>query len=217
MTGRSRASSGNSIPVRPSHPFGDGPVAGRKPPTYAGIPSDAVLLAGLRAGDEAALEALLARYWSPVSLFALRMTGSRDAAEDVAQAVFCRLWERRASWRAQGSVRGLLFRLARNIAVSAHRTDRARERADRGFADARVYSIPASLDAERAQLQAALERAIAALPARRREVFLLRMVDDLSYDEIAEVMHTSKQTVANQLSRALAALRPTLGHLLDQG
>lgn len=178
-------------------------------------PSDAVLLARLRASDHAALDALLARHWSPIFLYAVRRTGSQDAAEDVAQEVFCRLWERRTSWRSEGSVRGLLFRLARNFAVSAHRRDRAQERAQHTFAAVTGDLFIAPLAPERPALRAALERAIAALPPRRQEVFLLRMVVDLSYQEIAEVMGTSKQTVANQLSRALATLRNSLGHLLD--
>jgi RNA polymerase sigma factor (sigma-70 family) len=49
-----------------------------------------------------------------------------------------------------------------------------------------------------------------ALPRRRREVFLLRCVHELSYREIATIMDTSTQTVANQLSHALATLRRTL-------
>lgn len=177
--------------------------------------SDTVLLARLAAGDAAALDALLERHWPSLYRYALRRTGSPDDAADIAQEVFCRLWERRADWRAHGSVKGLLFRLARNAAVTGQRRRRVRERAAHLLADLAPDPTPATAAAERAELRAALERAIAALPARRREVFLLRMVDGLSYDEIAAAMDTSRQTVANQLSRALATLRTTLGHLLD--
>ena len=178
-------------------------------------PPDSDLLALIRAGDARGLDALLERYWAVLFRYAARRTGSRDVAADITQEVFCRLWERRASWRSVGSVRGLLFRLARNTAVSQHRRHLARQRATDGFAELHLNASPAVLPAERAELRAALEQAIAALPARRREVFLLRMIDDLSYEEIAEVMGTSKQTVANQLSHALAALRLNLAHLLD--
>lgn len=178
-------------------------------------PSDTVLLARLAADDAGALDALIQRHWPPLYRYALRKTGSPDDAADVAQDVFCRLWERRADWRARGSVKGLLFRLARNAAVSGQRRRRVRERAARVLIDLAPDPAPATTAAERAELRAALERAIAALPARRREVFLLRMVDGLSYDEIAAAMDTSRQTVANQLSRALATLRASLGHLLD--
>lgn len=223
MIGRPHASPGRFAAVRSDDATGvewsTEPVApshGRTPAwSWPRRSSDAALLVRLRAGDAGALDDLLERYWSPVFLYALHLTGSEDAADDVAQGVFCRVWERRATWRAEGSVRGLLFRLARNIAISAHRRERAQDRAVLAFAE--DVSTPAgpALSAERAALRVALERAVAQLPARRREVFVLRMLDDLSYDEIAHVMGTSKQTVANQLSRALATLRLALADLLD--
>lgn len=174
--------------------------------------SDAVLLERLAADDASALDGLLARYWSPLTLFISRMTGSVEAAEDAVQDAFCRLWERRRSWRGEGSVSGLLFRLARNSAVSAHRRLDAEARAVSVVSDATPahHEMPALPNDD---VRAALERAIAALPPRRREVFLLRVVHDLSYKEIAVVMGTSAQTVANQLSSALRELRTTLSGL----
>ena len=172
-------------------------------------PSDAILLARLAADDVPALDALLARYWSPLTTFVARMTGSPEAAEDAVQETFCRLWERRRSWRVEGSVSGLLFRLARNIAISDHRHLLAEDRAASVAIEhaPRHHDIPELPDEE---LRAALEAAIATLSPRRREVFLLRVVHDLSYKEIGAVMGTSPQTVANQLSHALADLRSKL-------
>jgi RNA polymerase sigma-70 factor, ECF subfamily len=172
-------------------------------------PTDAVLLARLAADDSSALDALLAKYWSPLTMFIARMTGSPEAAEDAVQETFCRLWERRRAWRVEGSVGGLLFRLARNIAISEHRHLQAEERA----ASVAGEALPTHHDAPElpdAELRAVLEDAIATLPPRRREVFLLRVVHELSYKEIAAVMGTSPQTVANQLSHALGELRKKL-------
>jgi RNA polymerase sigma-70 factor (ECF subfamily) len=177
--------------------------------TRDGQPSDATLLERLASDDASALDALLARHWSPLVAFIARMTGSDEAAEDAVQDAFCRLWERRGTWRPAGSVSGLLFRLARNIAISEHRHLEAEHRAAgvAGETAPRHHDAPELPDAA---LRVALERAIAALSPRRREVFLLRVVHDLSYKEIAAVMGTSPQTVANQLSHALAALRVAL-------
>jgi RNA polymerase sigma factor (sigma-70 family) len=173
---------------------------------------DDALLAGIAADDAAALEALLARYWTPVVGYLVRSVGlATDDAADVAQDTFCRLWERRRAWRAEGSVRGLLFRLARNAAISEHRSSQARARAASGLAESLGAGAVQPPDAaERGELRSTLERAIALLPPRRREVFLLRCVHELSYKEIAGVMGTSTQTVANQLSSALATLRELL-------
>jgi RNA polymerase sigma-70 factor (ECF subfamily) len=177
---------------------------------------DAALIERLRRGDERALDALLVRFWQPLVAYAERFAGTRDAAEDIAQRTFCRLWERRAEWRPTGSLRGLLYRVAHNLAVSERRAGHAHERAARGHVD-RAASVRTPLDAvEESQLRARLERAVQALPVRRRQVFVLRCVHDLSYREIAEVMGTSTQTVANQLSRALTTLRVALAHLPER-
>jgi RNA polymerase sigma-70 factor (ECF subfamily) len=183
-------------------------------PAPDGASQDAELIRRLAADDAGALDALLERHWAAVYRYVERRSGSGEHAADVAQEVFCRLWERRSAWRPDGSVRGLLLRLARNMAVSEHRRQQARARATTGYAELYLERA-APMPAERAELRGALEAAVAALSPRRREVFLLRMLDDLSYDEIAEVMGTTRQTVANQLSQALGALRETLADLLD--
>jgi RNA polymerase sigma-70 factor, ECF subfamily len=164
----------------------------------------------LGADDSDALEELLDRYWFAVVAYLGRLSGSDDVAQDLAQEVFCRLWDRRGTWRAEGSVRGLIFRLAHNLAISDHRRRQARDRAVLAMHGLRSSDSAEPDGAEREDLRTALERAIGALPKRRREVFLLRCVHELSYREIAEAMGTSTQTVANQLSHALAALRRSL-------
>jgi RNA polymerase sigma-70 factor (ECF subfamily) len=136
-------------------------------------------------------------------------------AEDAAQRAFCQLWDRRSHWRITGSLRALLYRMARNIAVSERRRDGARERSAAVFAEfPRSNPTPVD-DYDTAQLRLALDHAIAALPERRREVFVLRCVHGLGYKDIATILDVAPQTVANQLSSALRTLRGELGHLLD--
>lgn len=188
----------------------------RFPPTE---PAPEVLLHRLRAGDEGALQILLQRHWTPLVAYVARIVEPVDAAEDVVQRTFLRLWERREEWSTEGSLRGLLFRIARNLALSERRSRGARLRALEGLTargPRRSERTPADHLAD-SELGRELERAIDALPGRRREVFVLRCVHGLSYAEVAEVMGISQQTVANQLSRGLATLRETLGHLLDDG
>lgn len=178
--------------------------------------TDAELLQGLRDDDVAALDALLRRYWSPIVAYAARMVDRPDDAEDIAQRTFQRLWERRASWRSKGSVRGLLYRMAHNLAVSARRSEQARGRADAASAERAGEPVTPLDDLENVELRDALSEAVQALPPRRREVFVLRCVHELSYKEIARIMGISPQTVANQLSHALSSLRTTLaGRLTD--
>lgn len=178
--------------------------------------SDYELLEELSHGDVGALDALIQRYWSPLIAYVVRLGATPDEAEDMAQQTFERLWERRSSWRLAGSVRGLLYRIAHNLAVSEHRSVQSRSRADSLGAEAAGRPVTPLDVLENAELHDALDSAIRALPPRRREVFILRCVHELSYREVAEIMGISQQTVANQLSRALATLRSTLQPLLDR-
>ena len=177
--------------------------------------SDEELLARLRRDDTNALELALRRHWTLVVDYIRRLTGSEDTAEDVAQRAFCQLWDRRAHWRDAGSIRALLCRIARNYAVSEHRRERANERSAATFVELTVPVLPVRDRVETEQLRSALDREIARLPERRREILVLRCVHDLSYKEIADVMNIAQQTVANQLSSALATLRISLKDLLD--
>jgi len=184
------------------------------PPRVADEDRDGELLARLARSDIAALDLLLARYWTLVVNYLVRLRSTPDAAEDIAQRTFCQLWDRRAEWRAAGSVRALLCRIARNFAISERRRNGARERSAGIFAaETPLNPTPAEV-LDGAQLRLALERAITCLPERRREVFVLRCVHDLSYKEIADVLDIAPQTVANQLSAALATLRVSLGNAL---
>lgn len=178
--------------------------------------TDQRLLERLKADDPAALRVLVDRYWSVLISYLMQSVGtSSDAAKDCAQETFCRLWERRAAWSLEGSLRGLLCRLARNIAISEHRRWRAREHATRSSALFSGGSVAPTIRPEQDELRAALARGIAALPLRRREVFLLRRIHGLSHQQIAERMGTSTQTVANQLSQALSTLRRELAYLRE--
>lgn len=173
------------------------------------------LLQRLRADDVDALQSMLEQYWEPLLSYLARWLGSRDAAEDIAQRTFLRIWEKRRDWRLEGSLRGLLFGVARNLAISEQRAQGALQRAQRRFSDRLVAGQDALQVLEDAELGEALEAAIRRLPERRREVFVLRCVSGLSYREIAGIMGISEQTVANQLSRALVTLRTSLEGLLD--
>jgi RNA polymerase sigma factor (sigma-70 family) len=177
--------------------------------------SDDELLARLRADDTNALELALGRNWALVVDYVRRLTGSEDAAEDVAQRAYCQLWDSRAEWRAEGSLRALLCKIARNYAISEHRRELADVRTALVFSELRPTLATVDERLEGEQLRARIDREVARLPARRREILVLRCVHDLSYKEIAHVMNVAPQTVANQLSSAIATLRATLGGSLD--
>jgi len=171
------------------------------------------LIARLRAGEMAALDLVLARYWSPLVAYLASVLHSRDAAEDIAQETFCRLWDRRTQLRVDGSLRGFLYQVAHNLAVSEQRRLRTRARSA-DLIRAQTPVIDDALEPPDDSLDAALDRAIHELPERRRQVLILRSVHGLSYKEIARALGIAPQTVGNQFSAALATLRRALSPFL---
>jgi RNA polymerase sigma-70 factor, ECF subfamily len=175
--------------------------------------TDRDLLVRLTKDDVSALDQVLARYWAPIVLYLGGLLRSGDAAEDVAQETFCRLWERRGQLRDTGSLRGFLYQVAHNLAITEQRRVRARARVvDLIRSEEPRFEMPVDIGGD--TLDASLQRAIGELPARRREVLLLRSVHGLSYKEIARALGIAPQTVGNQFSAALSSLRRTLAHLL---
>ena len=179
---------------------------------------DLRLMVQVASGDRRAIQALLDRYWPRLVRYATSIVGSEDAAKDVVQDCFIRVWERRDAWEPTGSVNSYLYRITRNLALNDIRSARTRtDREQVAYSD----SVEGALDGpellDEMHVRREVERAIASLSERRREVFVLSRFHGLSHAEIAETLQTSPQTVANQMSSALAELRVALAHLLREG
>lgn len=191
-----------------AHPNRAGPIGRRA--------DELQLMERVRADDVSALDALMSLYWRPLIVYAFEIVGSMDTAEDVVQDVFVRVWSRRSAWRPRGSVRSFLYRITRNRALNERRARRlrelwaARERAQNAVAPATPLRL-----VETREVGERVRRAIAALPARQREIVTLARFHGLSHAQIAEVLGISQNTVANHIRAAFAALRDALRPLLD--
>lgn len=190
-------------PQAPS-PLAQGTSAMESEPPRSGSSArtDQDLMECIRADSSAALQELMSRHWSPIAQYSYRMLGDADEAQDIAQEVFASVWEHRARWTTYGSVNAYLHRIARNLALSRLRKSRVRlVAADEIRRSAPKAPSPID-DASRGELRAALEAALAALPPRRREAFILVRIQGLSLTEAAEIMGVIPQTVANQAYHA---------------
>lgn len=192
-------------------------VAGKRAPDSESFMKgrQRAIVCRLADGDAAALSELLDLFWAPLVRYAIRVLGTQDAAEDVVQEAFIRLWETREQLDAGKSVRGFLYRIVHNRTVDELRRRRLRgDRSIRLRAALPTPPTPAELT-QAGQLEAAAAHAIEALADRRREVFVLAHLHGLSYREISEALGISPRTVANHMTLALRelriALRPFLG------
>jgi len=166
------------------------------------------LMDAIRGGSQSALARLMNQCWDELVRYAARQVGDVDLARDIVQETFIQIWERRRAWRPRGSARAYLYRIVRNLVIDEKRKQAVRRRwlATRDSRPATHVVTPDQvLDAK--LLTEVFERAVAALPDRRREVFELVFQRGLSHAEAAKVMGLSTQTVANQMSAALRAVR----------
>jgi len=178
--------------------------------------ADRELMRRVQAGDAAAFDQLIKLYWDSMAGYADRMLMDIDAAHDVVQEAFARLWQRRTEWEPIGSVRSYLYRSVRNLVVDSVRRRDAKAR----FVELqqhveRTRPPTPDQDLEGEELLVAAERAIQALPAKRREVFTLGHLQSRSYQEMSEILGISVQTVANHMTLALADLRRMLTPFLE--
>lgn len=171
-------------------------------------------------GSHEAFGVLLDRYWFRLIAYADGMVAERDQAQDVVQEVFVRVWQKRTTWEPRGPVNAYLYRITRNLALNAERDRKAaanlRHDPKAAASGPRPPRDPDTVFQGNA-LRREVEGAIASLPARRREVFVLARFHRLSYGEIAETLEISPQTVANQMSSALSSLRHLLSGLRARG
>lgn len=166
--------------------------------------------------DAEALDRLLRQFWHPLVAYVSRLLGDTEAAEDVVQRAFVRLWERGHAVPAGDDVRPFLYRVVRNLASNEWR----RRQTQRSWLEEEsVLPSPTAMPSqgvEEDELAAALAAAVERLPRRRREVFVLSRYHALSNAQIADVLSIAPQTVANQLVSALRELRVMLGPYLEE-
>jgi RNA polymerase sigma-70 factor (family 1) len=172
--------------------------------------SDQELLDLLRSGDKAAYTAIYDRYKFILHHHAFNKLRSRQEAQDVLQEVFINLWVKRESLKITTNLSGYLYSAVRNRVLDhfAHGEVKLKYinqvRPDLG-------EVPTDHRVRENQLKAIIEKEIAELPPRTREVFEMSRKQHMTHKEIAEELGTSEETVKKQVSAALRTLRVKLG------
>ncbi len=173
----------------------------------------------LRGGDDTAFEEIFQAYYTRLCAFAEQFIRSPDAAEDVVAEVFLQIWRHRERGGGGASLRAYLYAAVRNQALKQLEHRRVADRW-RAMAAASALVEPPDVgaapgtDIDAATLESAVEQAIARLPDRAREAYLLCRRHGLSYAEVAATMGISVKTVENHVGRALRTLRDQLSHWL---
>lgn len=184
---------------------------------------DFALMARIAVGDHAAFRELVERHQNAVIGTVAKMLGNSSEAQDIAQQVFLRIWRNAKRYRPDAKFTTYLFTITRNLVFNETRrksrkkevsSDEREENSNQQM-EASSYRQP---DAEllQAELQRAVDEAIAALPEAQRLAVVLRRYEQLSYEEIAAVLKLSVSAIKSLLFRARTSLRESLsGYLND--
>lgn len=151
------------------------------------------------------MEELFRYNYRPLCLYALHYLKDADLVEDVVQECFATLWEKLQAGAAVANRRAYLYMTVRNRCLDHLRRKGIPTEQLKPYD---TYGIIDDDDAqERSQTEARLWTAIDSLPEKCREVFLMSKRDGMKYGEIAEELGISENTVRNQISKALKALK----------
>jgi RNA polymerase sigma-70 factor (ECF subfamily) len=176
-------------------------------------PSDAEVVAQVLGGDGEAFGILIRRYEPGLLRFAARMLGNPDAAADAVAESLVRAYRHLAQCRDVARLRSWLYRITANRC----RSHLGRRRAnDVSLDDAPALADPADswTALERGEQVALVERALAALSPEKREAFVLKHVEGMSYEEMATATGARIPTLKMRVHRAREALLAALEELV---
>jgi len=169
-------------------------------------------------GDDEAFRVLFETHKDRVYSIALRYVGDSTAAMDIAQETFLKLLSSIQQFRGDASFESWLYRLVVNCCLDYHRKRRRflpllDDALDEALDLFRAPNDSALHDLLREEQAERVQQLVAQLPEEQRMVVVLRYTEDLSYEEIADLLGCRRGTVASRLNRAHKALERRLSHL----
>lgn len=169
------------------------------------------LLQQLIAGDAESFRKIYECYQGKVFLFAFRLTKSKSEAEEVVQEVFVRLWEKREQIKIERNLNNYVLTIAKNLVLDglkkAAYDKTMQQKMYENMQALQNTSVDQLIEKELARFY---QQAVDRLSPRQKVVFKLSREEELSYEEIAEKLGVSKNTVRNQVSDSLKSIREYL-------
>jgi RNA polymerase sigma-70 factor (ECF subfamily) len=179
-----------------------------------GTLSDIELIAASLSGREDNFEALVQRYQRPIVGYVYRMLSDYDAALDVSQEVFIKVYNSLDRYSSDYKFSTWLYRIAHNAAIDHIRRNSKKEQSLETEGAEGTYQLQLESprptpedDREKSEWRTEIELVVKCLPSAYRELIVLRHGEDLSYAEIAEITELPLGTVKNRLFRAREMMR----------
>lgn len=176
--------------------------------------TDQQFLKELILGENSGLESLFKKYYTFLVRFSLQIVKKEDAAEDIVQEVFIKLWDKKDTLEGVQNIKAYLFQATKNSSLNWIKS----KKNNNDSIDLVEFSHDSGNNIEEQlafeETQDKINKALSLLPEKCREVFLLSRNEGKSYKEIADDLSISIKTVENHMGKALKILREELGVLL---
>lgn len=185
-------------------------------------PADEELIQRFQEGDLYAFEQIVHRYKEPLVNFIYHYLGDRTDAEDVVQETFIRVYRNKHLYRNIAKFSTWIYTIASNLAkteLRRRRRKRILSLSQMGF-DNKDYDLPDDVETpegivDGAMKESIIRASIEKLPAKFKEVVILRDVQEFSYEEIGDILDIPIGTVKSRVNRGRQRLQKKLQHLLD--
>jgi RNA polymerase sigma-70 factor (ECF subfamily) len=162
----------------------------------------------LKFGNAKVFESLFTQWYEPLCRYAHSLLHNQEEAEDIAQKTFCKLWDCREKLEIHTSIKAYLYKMVHNTCLNTIKHWQIQSEYREMVAHSGITAANSvEQTIEQKELNHRIELAIAALPERCREIFLLSRMQHLSYVQIAETLQISPNTVEVQMVKALKVLR----------
>ena len=176
--------------------------------------ADPDLVASAAQGVEGGFEELVRRYQRPISGYVYRMVGDYEAALDLTQEIFIKIYGSLSRYRPEFKFSTWIYKIAHNAAIDHLRRNSGRERSIVCGAESETFDLPLESEglspeqqSEREERRVEIEMVVRSLPTPYRELVVLRHSQDLTYEEIVDVTGLPLGTVKNRLFRAREMMR----------
>jgi RNA polymerase sigma-70 factor (ECF subfamily) len=172
---------------------------------------DAQLFEMLCQGNREAFDEVYTRYWDKLYVFVAKAIKDKDPAKDIVQEIFVSLWLRRESLKNTDSLSGYLFTAARFKGITYIQSNLKRMGCEPSLVEhftGRQDTLNEQYAAK--ELNSFIDNEIEKLPEKMRQVYVLSRREQLSYNEISDMLQISDKTVKKQISNALKHFRLAL-------
>jgi RNA polymerase sigma-70 factor (ECF subfamily) len=173
------------------------------------------LIESLKIGDPKAYTYLVDKYHHKLCVYALGLTNNHDAAEDIVQNVFIRVWKKRDNLKTDFSIQGFLYKSVYNEFIDDYRKQKFVLPLEKKYIDELTTLIEEEDQNSIEKLINVVKLEIQNLPPKCKEIFLLSKKEGLTNIEISEYKNISIKSVEAHISKAFSILREKVGGKMD--